>query len=369
MTVVPVTVRAVTSPEDFQAFLGFASKLHRDDSRWIPMPPELYARLLSREENPYFEHADAEFFLAERDGEIVGQIIAHIDHALNEFQHNEWGLFGLFEAEDDQEVAEALIGAAAHWLSERGRDRMVGPLLFSTNEDFGLLVEGNDRRPVALQHWHPPYYRELLERAGFSKEVDMLWRELEMEQIPDELLAHVSRWATLVKTRFGVTIRGPHQDNVEADLERVFRFMAPIFESHWGSVPKTEHELVDGLEMSARFVGPGTLIAELDGELIGASMLMPDFHQHLVREGGDVIWSSKKIDQARLMFMAVHPTYRHIGITPALCHEHLEMARREDIKRFVIGSSLEDNRQMNALTARLDLEVTRRQRVYAKQLP
>jgi GNAT superfamily N-acetyltransferase len=368
MTIVPVTVRAVASPEDFQAFLAFASKLHRDDPCWIPMPPEIYARLLSREENPYFEHADAELFLAERDGEIVGQIIGHVDHRLNEFQHNEWGLFGLFEAEDDQIVADALIEAAAQWLSERGRNRMVGPLLFSTNEDFGLLVEGNDRRPVALQQWHPPYYRELLERAGFSKEVDMVWRELEMDQIPDELLAHTSRWAALVKTRFGVTIREPYEDDVEADLERVFRFMAPIFESHWGSVPKTENELVDGLEMSARFVGPGTLIAERDGELIGASMLMPDFHQHLVREGGEVIWSEKKIDQARLMFMAVEPAYRHIGITPALCHEHLEMARREGIERFVIGSSLEDNQQMNAMAARLGLEVARRQRVFAKEL-
>lgn len=71
MTIVPVTARAVTSPEDFQAFLGVALRLHRDDPCWIPMPPDLYARLLSQEENPYFEHAEGEFFIAERDGEIV----------------------------------------------------------------------------------------------------------------------------------------------------------------------------------------------------------------------------------------------------------------------------------------------------------
>jgi GNAT superfamily N-acetyltransferase len=366
---VPVTVRAVTSEEDFQAFLRFPSQVHRDHPCWVPMRPDLFAHMLNRAENPYFEHAEGELFLAERDGKAVGQIIAHVDHALNDFQDNKWGLFGLFEAEDDQQVADALVAAAAGWLSDGGRDRMVGPLLFSTNEDFGLLVEGNDRRPVSLQQWHPSYYSTLLERAGLRKEADLLWRELEFDEIPEQLLAAVARWADLVDTKYGVTIRAPREGDVETDLGRIFRFIPTILESHWGAVPRTESELMDGLELAASFVGLGTLIAEKNGELIGASMLMPDFNQRIVRKGDEVVWSPNAIDQARLMFMAVHPAYRHMGITPALWHWHLETARREGIRRLVIGASFEDNQQMNALVARLGLEATRRQRIYRKDLP
>ncbi len=150
LRLMPVSVRAVVSPEDFQRFVELRPRLDREAGR-IPPLPDFYAHFLDRKENPYFEHADAEYLLAERDGAVVGHIIAHIDHALNEFQPNRWGLFGFFECEDDQQVADALVEAAGAWLSERGRDRIVGPLQFSTKDDPGLLVASSPvRRPPRI---------------------------------------------------------------------------------------------------------------------------------------------------------------------------------------------------------------------------
>lgn len=362
-----ITVRPVASPEDFERFVDFPFRLHRDEPRWVPPLREIYVHVLTREQNPYFEHADAEYLLAERDGEVVGHIIAHIDDALNEYQGNRWGLFGFFEAEDDQEIANALVDAAAEWLSERGRDRMVGPLYFSTKEDPGVLVEGFER-PVILQPWHPPYYGGLLEGAGLEKARDVLWRQIDLDEVPEELLAQASKWATTVKTKYGVTIRPPREEEMEADLEAVFRFIPPVFESHWCYVPWTESEMTAGLATAARMMGPGTLMAELDGELIGASMVVPDFNQAFVHENGQVVRTEKKIDQARLLFMGVAPEYRHLGIMPALSHVHIEDARRRGINRLVIGWSHEDNKQMNVGLARLGLEVAKRHRIYEKEL-
>lgn len=360
-----VTVKPVASPQDLETFLGLSGRLHRDQTCWIPPFPEAYASYLDRKRNPYFDHAEGEYFLAERDGTAVGHIVAHIDHALNEYKDNRWGLFGFFESEHDQETADALLRAAGDWLAQRERDRMVGPLQFSTKEDPGLLIEGNDEPPVVMQPWQPSYYQALLEGAGLRKAKDVLWRRIEMDQVPAELLAQAARWAEIAQNRYGVTFR---RGNQEADLERVFRFMQPIFASDWGYVPWTETELAAGLAMAMRLVGPGTLMAELDGELIGASMLVPDFNQALVIEDGKVVSTDGDVDRARFMFMAVAPEYRHLGIMPALCHLHLDEGAERGIKRVLIGWSYEDNEQMNIGMQRLGLEVAMRHRIYEKPL-
>ena len=153
------------------------------------MAPLIFERrhFLNKDKNPYFEHAEAEYFLAERDGEPVGRISAQIDQRWDEFQGGNDGMFGFFESENDPEVAEALLDAATGWLRERGRERMLGPMDFTTNDEVGLLIEGYDRAPMILQPWHPPYYKELIEAQGLTKAMDLLMWYLHLtEQMYDQ---------------------------------------------------------------------------------------------------------------------------------------------------------------------------------------
>ena len=133
-------------------------RLYRNEPNWIPPLVAERRAFLDRAKNPFFSHAEAEFFLALRDGEPVGRISAHLDRHFNEFQGNDWGMFGFFECEDDSETAGALLDAARDWLRDRGRDRMVGPMDFTTNDECGLLIEGHERKPMVLEGWHHPYY-------------------------------------------------------------------------------------------------------------------------------------------------------------------------------------------------------------------
>ena len=139
------------------------------------MPPlRLERRLfLSRKQNPFFEHGEAEYLLAWRDGRVVGRVTAHVDPPFNECQGHRWGLFGFFECEDDQEAATALLRAGEEWLAAKGLDRAVGPMDFRMNDESGILVDGFDREPMIRQPWHPPYYRGLLEGADYEKVVDL----------------------------------------------------------------------------------------------------------------------------------------------------------------------------------------------------
>ena len=164
-----VDVRPVASKRDLHAFIRLPWRLYSGSANWVPPLISERKRHLDRSRNPFFEHAEAEYFLAWRDGEPVGRISAHVDHRLNEFQNNHWGLFGFFECERDPGTAAALLDAAEAWLRERGRDRMLGPMDFTTNHECGVLIEGHELMPQILENWHHPYYRELLEGQGLTR--------------------------------------------------------------------------------------------------------------------------------------------------------------------------------------------------------
>ena len=140
-------------------------------------------------------------------GRVVGRISAHVDRNLNEFQDNRWGLFGFFECENDPEAARALVDTAEAWLRERGRDRMVGPMDFTTNDECGLLIEGHERPPIILCPWQHPYYQPLLEEAcGLAKAMDLLMWEL---QVSDKSKVHQAIWdiADAVESQHGIVVR------------------------------------------------------------------------------------------------------------------------------------------------------------------
>src|SRR5262245_66478215 len=134
-------------------------RLRRDDPLWVAPLISERRRFLDRSKNPFFDHAEAEYFLAERDGEVVGRITAQVDRRWDEFQGGSDGMFGFFETVDDPAVASALIDAAAGWLRERGRERLLGPMDFTTNDECGVLIEGHDLPPMILEPWHPRHYR------------------------------------------------------------------------------------------------------------------------------------------------------------------------------------------------------------------
>jgi hypothetical protein len=136
-------VRPVSDRAKLTRFIKLPFRLHRG-TPWVP--PLIFERrqFLNRSKNPYFDHADAEYFLAWRDGEPVGRITAQVDRRWDEYQGGSDGMFGFFDSTDDPAVAAALLDAAADWVRERGRARLLGPMDFTMNDDVGVLIEGFD---------------------------------------------------------------------------------------------------------------------------------------------------------------------------------------------------------------------------------
>src|SRR5919204_386621 len=232
----PIDVRPVRSRRELMRFIRLPWRLYRTEPHWVPPLISERKRHLDKGHNPFFEHAEAEYFLAWRDGQPVGRISAHVDHRLNEFHDTNWGLFGFFEAEENFETSEALLSIAEAWLRERGKDTMVGPMDFTTNHECGLLVEGFERRPQILENWHHPYYAAMIEAYGLSKAMDLYKWELDMSD-REKMLPVLFELAEKVEPEHGITVRPMRKRNFESEV-RVFALGVKPEYQHTGVAAK-----------------------------------------------------------------------------------------------------------------------------------
>jgi GNAT superfamily N-acetyltransferase len=374
-----LTIRPVRNRRELKRFVKVPFGLHRRQPMWVA--PLIFERMqfLDRSKNPYFEHAEAEFFIAERDGEPVGRITAQVDQRWDEYQGGNDGIFGFFETADDPAVAAALLDTAAEWVSNRGRERILGPMDFTTNDEVGILVEGYDLRPMILQPWHPPYYRELIEGRGFTKTMDlwMWWLALGELKQGNEFHPMIHAAAEKVESEHGITIRNMRKRDLPNEERRFMEVYNEAWGDNWGFVPPTEAEM----DFVAKNLKPileerWTFIAERDGEVLGAAITLPDINQVLAKLNGRLLpfgWlrfllGKRKIDHVRVFALGVKPEYQHTGIAAAFYIRHLDEADPNRVYGGETGWILETNEPMNRAMEGMGGKVIKKYRLYEKAL-
>jgi GNAT superfamily N-acetyltransferase len=374
-----LSVRPVSGRRDLRLFIELPYRLRRDEPQWVPPLRFERRQFLDRRRNPWFEHAEAEFFLCERDGEVTGRITAQIDHRWDEFQGGNDGMFGFFEAVDDPDVARALVEAATGWLRERGRERMLGPMDFTLNDECGLLIEGYDEPTLILEPWHPPYYRRLLEGLGMEKAVDLFMWDLWFGQLKegDEFHPMIHAAADHARKK-GVTVRSMRKRDMEAEVHRFMEVYNEAWGRNWGFVPITEAEVA----FQAKNLKPildedWAMIAELDGKVVGAALTLPDINQALARMNGRILplgwWHflrrRRYIDRLRVFALGVLANYQHYGVAAELYVRHMETAAQPgQIKGGHTGWILETNKAMNRAMEGMGGRVAKRYRIYERAL-
>ena len=371
-------IRPVAGRRDLERFITLPFALYRTEPRWVaPLRTDMRKRL-DRSRNPFFEHAEAEYFLAWRDGRPVGRITAQVDSRFNEFQDNAWGLFGFFECEDSPEVAHALLAAAESWLRARGRDRMVGPMDFTTNDECGLLIEGYERPPVILSSWHHPYYRALLEGDGLQKAMDLLMWSLHIAgrgRVRDAIW----RMAGIAESEHGIVCRPMRKRDLDAEVTRFLEVYNAAWERNWAAVPLTEAEARHYAKDLRPILDENwAYLAEREdtGEVVGAALTLPDFNQVLSHLNGRLLpfgwakalWYRRRIDAVRVFALGVKPAYQHTGIAARFYQLMFDAAERTPQKGGEMGWILETNRPMNRAMEGMGGEIVRRFRVYERVL-
>ena len=346
---------------------------------WVPPLRRDVASLLDRKKNPFFEHAEAEYFVAERGGEVVGRIAAISNRLHNEIHEDRVGFFGFFESVRDPEVAAALFATASDWLGSRGLDTMRGPASFSTNDECGLLVMGFDRPPAIMMPHNPEWYAELVESAGFTRAKDLLVYEGgdERGSSPPE---RIERAVRLVTERLGLTLRPLDMRDFRAEVERVKVLYNQCWEKNWGFVPMTEHEIDHLAEQFKPVVIPDLVpFVEKDGVPVGFALALSDLNTifrsnrkgYLLPVLPKLLWSLKRetITRARILLLGVIPELRGKGIDAVLYHWIWTRAGKHGMPWGEAGWILEENAAMNAGLLKMGFRHYKTYRMYDRPIP
>jgi hypothetical protein len=373
---VSVVIRPVSRGRDRRAFVELPYRLYANDPTWIPpLRLERHAYLVRRL-NPFFKHGEAELFLAERDGRVVGRISAHVDGIYNDHHGRRWGWFGFLEVEEDPEALDALLGAAERWLRDRGMERMVGPADFTMNDGAGVLLEGFERPPMIRQNYNPPYLGALCEAAGLEKAMDLFFWYLHISD-RSGMLPVLPELAEKARTEHGMRLRRMSRRSLRRDLDLFGELYNEAWKDNWDFRPYTSEDLdTYALDLQLVFDRDWFMVAEsADGEPVGVALSPLDANQVLRVMHGRLLplgwWrylrKSRYIDQVRVGFLGVKPEYQHTGVAALMYVQHFDNAEVLKVNHGEMGWILETNIPMNRAMEAMHGRIVRRYRMYERR--
>lgn len=373
-----IRIRRVRSPRALTDFVECAYRVHARDSLWVPMPRREVRLLLDRDRHPFHQHAEVEYFTAWRDGECVGRIAAIENHAHNAFHEERIGFFGFLNALPEPEIFAALLRTAERWARERGLTHLRGPASFSSNEEWGLLVDGFQSPPYIMTPWNPESYPPLVEAAGYAKCRDLYsyWLsshscDTRMERIADRVVERMA------KKGENVVVRSMRIDDFEGELARVRQVYNSAWEKNWGFIPMTGAELNQMARDLKMVIVPELVqIVEINGKPAGISFSLPDYNLALRHMEGRLgpkqlllfLAMKKQIKQIRVLAMGVVKEHRNRGLEALLVARTIRNGISLGYTVAELGWILDDNDRMNRELVALGCVRYKTHRIYEKAL-
>ena len=359
-----------------KSFVQFYYDLYKDCPQWVP-PLFMDAYLpLNRKKHPFFEHSDADFYIAVRDGQVVGRICAGENKLFNEYHKTKKSQFYFFDSEDDQSTASALFDAAFDWTKSHNLDTVVGPKGLSPFDGYGIQIEGFDiRQMMTMMNYNYDYYPKLVEALGFVKEVDFVSCYLpsdafaipeRVERIAQRVLQRGNLWVKHFKSK----------RELVSWAQRIGRTYNKTFINNWEYYPFTQGD-VDYAVQNVFMVADHRLIKLImHGEdIVGFLFAFPDASAALQRAKGrlfpfgivDLMLEMKRTRTVSGNGMGVLPEFQGVGGNALL---YYEMGKTMlDFKQFQfveMTQVAETTRQMRADLKNLNGVEYKNHRVYRK---
>ena len=285
MTAPAVTVRQISSKADRKAFVELAYALNLSDPNWVPPLKSEVRSLIDPTENPWFEHAEAAFFLAERGGRPVGRISAQVDQLVQTHMGAGLGQWGMFEAADEA-VVQALLGAAEDWLRGKGMTRSMGPFSLGIWDEPGLLIKGHDHPPMVMMGHNRAAYQGWVERAGYAGVKDLFTYELPVD-VPFPPI--VQRIVASGERNPRIRIRDVDKSRFDEEAALLLSILNEAWSDNWGFIPLTDSEVAYvGKKLRPMVFNDMIKVAEYDGEPVAFMMSVPDINEFIVDLKGEL---------------------------------------------------------------------------------
>jgi GNAT superfamily N-acetyltransferase len=380
-----INIRPVSTQADKQAFVDLPFRLYADDPNWVPPLKSDVMATITPGKNPWFEHGEAQLFLAERNGHIVGRISAHLDY-LALAQPSEQGMgpgvgnWGFFEAEDAK-VAKILIETAEAWLRDKKMVRALGPLSLSIWEEPGLLVQGHDHPPTILMGHHNPAYGAWIQAAGYAGVKDLYTYHIPLD-VP--LTPLVQRIVASGERNERIVIRKVNKANFDAEAAIILSILNDAWSGNWGFVPITDAEVAHtGKQLKPIVFNDLIRIAEVDGEPVAFMMTWPDINEKIATFGGSLFpfnWAkllwwlrAPKVRSMRVPLMGVVKKFQATRLASQLAFMMVAYIREASTRTFgasrgEFGWVLDDNGPMQSVGEAMNGEINKVYRIYEKPL-
>jgi len=375
-----LSIRPIQSKADRKAFVDFAWEVYRDDPAWIPPLKDEVHGLLNPKKNPWFEHARAQLWLAERGGRIVSRISAQVDDLVLEHMGQGTGQWGMFEALD-AEAAAALIQTAEDWLREQRMTRSLGPFSLSIWDEPGLEIEGFEEPPTVMMGHHRPDYEKWVEAAGYGKSKDLLTYEVDITNWSDPT---ISRLIAMGEKNGRIRIRMVDKSRFDEEARVILGLLNDAWSDNWGFVPLTESEIAyAGKKLKPIIYKELVRIAEYDGEPVAFMITIPDMNALIKDLNGELfpfnwaklLWRLRKprTERARVPLMGVARKFHGSRLASQLAFMLIEFTRRDAVGTYGIktgefGWILEDNKGMLSIAELPGARINHRFRIYEKAL-
>jgi GNAT superfamily N-acetyltransferase len=366
-----------TNKEQVRRFTRLPFRLYANHPQWVPPLFIDVEAQIDRNKQPFFEHSDADFFMAVRDGRDVGRIAALENKHYNEYKGKRQAQFYLFDCEDDQEAANALFNRVFEWAHSRGLDHVVGPKGFSVFDGYGIQIEGFEHRQMmTMMNYNYPYYVRLVENNGFIKEVDFVSCYLGKDEfhIPER----IHRIADRIRQRgeFGVK-NFESKKELRSWATRIGKAYNDTFIDNWEFWPLTEREIKFVVDTIMTVADPKLikLITRKD-KIVGFLFAFPDLSAALQRAKGrllpfgliDLLLEMRRTKWVSLNGAGVLPEYQGRGGNALLYTEMEKTIRDYHFEHADLTQVAETTRQMRQDLINVGGKPYKNHRVYIRSI-
>ena len=367
-----ISIKEVKDKKGMKQFVMFPFSLYKNNTYWVPPIINDELANFNANSNPIFEHANANFFLAYKNNEIVGRIIAIVNTYEVKKQNIKKMRFGWFDFIDDHEVSKALLDKVKTIGKSNNLNFVEGPVGFNNLDKTGVLVDGFDHIGTMITWYNHPYYKDHLEKLGFKKEKEYIESKFPFKNVN---LEKYTKAGNLIQKRYGLKeINFKSTKDIIPYVDEMFDLFSQTYSKLSTYVPISQKQIEYFKKKYISFINPEYIkfVMDKDENMVAFAIVMPSFSKSLQKNKGKLfpfgllrlLNARKKSKDVIFYLIGVHPDYQNKGVTAVIFREFAKTFRNKGIENCIRTPELEDNIAIHKIWKDFSPTIHKRRRTY-----
>lgn len=373
-----ISIKEVTSEQDLKSFVSFPFELYKNHPYWVGPIINEELDVLDKKKNPVFKNAISHYFLAYKNGKIVGRIAAIINWIeVNDVKKSKVR-FGWFDVIDDINVTKKLLDEVLKIGKKNNLNHIEGPVGFSNMDKAGMLVEGFEELNTMITLYNFPYYSEHLKKLDYEKLAQWVEYEIKISSFEDSP-EKIRRFSKLMLDRYSLKIlKFKSNKDILPYVDQMFDLLSKTYDKLQTFVPIQPYQIKSYKEKYFKYIHPDFIkcVVDKDDNLIAFLITMPSFSKALKKINGKlfpfgflrILWAQKFIKKVSLYLIGVRPDFQNKGVTAIVMNELQKTFNKYNIKVVETNPELEENTPIQTLWKNYEHRLHKKRATYTKAI-